>query len=168
MLHIWRAQKDYRRCRYDDIQLTQLNHGEGSIITQLRMSSSSSSSAADPLCTVGRVCDAFEAMATIANETLLATTSIKIVKLSKWVEPLFNELASVKVREATRLGTAITDGKYAIPAEKVDEFNAIIAPIADRIVVVPPQFKLTSTELEGAKASPTTINRMKWFLTDFN
>jgi hypothetical protein len=126
-------------------------------------------------CTVGHVCNAFEALATLADEKFDGKVTAKITKLARWIEEIYQEFASLRKEVLDRFGTptestATEDntGKYTVPKEKVKECTEILNKEAGKPVTIPKRLKLLLSDLENVQISPANMIRMRWLIIDFD
>lgn len=129
---------------------------------------SRSAARAEDKCSVGGVCDAFEALASLANEKLDSKATAKIIRLVKWVEPIYEEFVAQRNALASQFGEPVSgeEGKFLVPKDKADEFIRSAKAAAAEPQTVPKKLRLSVEDLDGAKISPADLIRLRWFLHD--
>lgn len=119
--------------------------------------------------TIGALCDAYEALATLWNEKFDFQNSARILTLCKWIEPLYTDTMEERNRIVKRLGTPLDppeEGKYRISDEVMPQYKEEVMKVIGEMVTVPQSYKLKSTEFDGVKISPTILMRINGLLAN--
>jgi hypothetical protein len=115
--------------------------------------------------TTGALVDAIEVLDSLGNTPMPALVAAKVCNIIHWARSVHVGYTAERNEIIGRYGTSVGDGKYNIPAEKVNLFNAAIRNLqGEQTAPLPSEYALTLAELVDIKLTPGQYSRMQMFI----
>ena len=119
--------------------------------------------------TVGDVVGAFDALKLISEEKFNIKTGQKLVKLTRWVQPVVDEFMEFQAALLKRLGNPV-DGKPGTfefsSEEKRVEYTNTLKERLEQTMAIPEKFKLSVNDLSHIEISAKSLLNLECVLVD--
>jgi len=115
------------------------------------------------------VINAVSSLKAISEEKFALDVSLKLVKLKRWVDPLFTEYDAYRTKETNRLAVPSEKdpGTFVFQGPAFDEFKLLIETYLNQSVKIPDNLKLRVEDLKSISSiSPATLNNLLVVIED--
>ena len=115
----------------------------------------------------GALVDAIEGLDSLGSMPMPVPTAAKVCKIINWARPVHKGYMDDRNEIVNRYGTSAGDGKYTVPAEKVNLFNTAMRGIQGaETAPLPSELILTMTDLADIRLTPSQYAKISLFVKE--
>ena len=115
----------------------------------------------------GALIDAVEGLDSLGSMPMPVPIAAKICKIINWTRPVHKGFMDDRNEIVNRYGTSAGDGKYTVPAEKVNLFNTAMRSIQSaETAPLPTELILTMTDLADIRLTPSQYAKISLFVKE--
>jgi len=115
----------------------------------------------------GALVDAIEGLDSLGTMPMPVPTAAKVCKIINWARPVHKGYMDDRNEIVNRYGTSAGDGKYTVPAEKVNLFNTAMRSIQGaETAPLPTELILTMTDLADIRLTPSQYAKISLFVKE--
>jgi hypothetical protein len=115
----------------------------------------------------GVLVEALDGLDALGNMPMPIPAAAKICKILNWARPVHKGFTDERNEILNRYGTSLGEGKYNIPAEKVQLYNSAMRGIqAAETAGLPSEYALTAADLSDVRLTPSQYARIQLFMRE--
>jgi hypothetical protein len=115
----------------------------------------------------GTLIDALEGLDSLGSMPMPVPTAAKVCKIINWARPVHKGYTDERNEIVSRFGTNAGEGKFNIPAEKVQQYNNAMRSLQTTETASPPsEFILTMSDFSDVRLTPSQYARIQLFVKE--